>query len=260
MAVLSLSFFVQPSYAQQTGTVRVDITPANDGRMQWRLGNGNWLMSGAQTTVPLGTYQLEFKEVSGYHKPGNQEVYVRYPTNYTQTATYFLLEGAVQVNIEPAEVIIRRQPKWSGTWDGIKHVQVLGGVRIDHIRAGSHTVKFEDASPCWTRPQDQPVTVVDGQTATVRGTYRAECGWVRVKIEPGEAVAQGAQWRILDRPWRNSGESEVWVVDQRTWVAPVYPREITIKIPAGWRLKSPLPLPVQVSVDGTTDVTAKLTK
>ncbi len=261
MAVLSLSFFVQPSYAQQTGTVRVDITPAgasSNGAL-WRVGNGSWLMSGAHTTVPLGRYQLEFKEAYGFAKPANQEVFVQSPTNYTLTATYRRLEGAVTVIIQPAQVVETRQPKWSGTWDGIKHVAVLGGERIDHIRAGSQSVKFEDvAGGCWFRPQDQAVTIVDGQAATVTGTYRGVCGWVSVKIEPQEAIQAGATWRVFGRPWRNSGDKETIAFNAgEQWNTSF--SGIEIAIPAGWRVVS-LPQPVTVNVDQTTKVTATLKK
>jgi len=69
---------VTATFTQNTGTIRVSITPqeaANAGA-QWRIvGENTWRNSGTiKSSVPYGTYQIEFSIITGWITPSNKDV------------------------------------------------------------------------------------------------------------------------------------------------------------------------------------------
>ena len=82
------------------------------------------------------------------------------------------------------------------------------------VLAGAINVEFKPM-PGWIRPA-QTLLGVSGGKATVKTAAYSRSGSVRVTIEPPEAVAAGAQWRLAGTlPWFDSGieQSEAWPGD-----------------------------------------------
>ena len=73
--------------------------------------------------------------------------------------------GSLTVNISPAEVVTAGA-QWrvnSGTWQA-------SGATVSSLSPGSHVVSFNTVAG-YTSPSSQNVTIADGQTTTVTGTY-----------------------------------------------------------------------------------------
>lgn len=110
--------------------------------------------------------------------------------------------GSLQVMIGPPEAV-SAGAQWKvdgGIWRS-------SGTTVSGLSVGSHTVSFSTISG-WTTPTDQNVTISGGQTATATGDYVAALpGSLQVNILPAGAVSAGAQWRVGDGSWQNSGDS-----------------------------------------------------
>ena len=66
-------------YQRTTGFLLVTLQPMEvwDKGAQWRIGNGPWQKSGATVSnMPVGRHKVEFKDVTGWIKPGAQDVTV----------------------------------------------------------------------------------------------------------------------------------------------------------------------------------------
>ena len=75
------------------------------------------------------------------------------------------------------------------------------------LLAGQHTVEFSDVAG-WTKPGNQTVTISNGQTTTVTGTYTTQTGSLQVTISPQGAIDAGAQWRVDGGAWQVSGDAQ----------------------------------------------------
>lgn len=107
--------------------------------------------------------------------------------------------GAIQATIDPQDAI-NDGAQWrisGGAWQN-------SGVTIYGLSAGDYTVQYSD-EPDWITPNDQTVTVVANQTSTTTGIYTLATGAIQATIEPQDAINDGAQWRVNDGAWQNSG-------------------------------------------------------
>ena len=105
--------------------------------------------------------------------------------------------GSLQVTITP-QGAIDAGAQWrvdGGVWHGSGETQT-------ELLVGQHTVEFSDVAG-WTKPGNQAVTISEGQTATVTGTYSATgpTGSLQVTISPQGAIDAGAQWRVDGGVW-----------------------------------------------------------
>ena len=76
------------------------------------------------------------------------------------------------------------------------------------IPVGVYRVEFGPATG-WMAPADETVTVALGETAQLAVEYGAS-GSLTVHLLPAEAVAAGAQWRLVDtETWNDTGETLV---------------------------------------------------
>lgn len=135
-----------------------------------------------------------------FNTPGTyKNLSVLYTTRNVSVPT----TGALSVSILPTSVI-SAGAQWSvdgGAWQN-------SGATFVGLTAGPHTVQFKSVSG-WVTPSPKTVTVVAGGTATASGTYSVTptegTAALRVYIEPEEAVAAGAQWRVDSGDWQDSG-------------------------------------------------------
>ena len=156
----------------QTGSLRVTITPqgAIDAGAQWRrVGTSTWWNSGdTESGIPVGSYTVEFKQVSGWTAPSNQVVTVSVgqTTDASGTYTQVTQTGSLRVTITPQGAVdAGAQWRRVGTFTWLNSGDTESGIPL-----GSYTVEFKQVSG-WIAPSNQVVTVSVGQTTDATGTY-----------------------------------------------------------------------------------------
>ena len=240
---------VTGTYTQQTGALTVTISPqgAIDAGAKWhRIGTSTWRDSGAtETGIPVGQYTVEFSNVSGWTKPGNQTVTISDGQTTNANGIYTPPSGSLRVTMSP-QGAIDTGAQWradGGTWHGSGDTQI-------GLSVGMHTVEFSNVAG-WTKPGNRTVTVSYGQTATTTGTYTLQTGSLRVIISPQGAINAGAQWRRAGTStWRNSGATESGI--------PVGQYSVEFKDLSGWT--NPVNLTVTISNGQTTTATGTYTQ
>jgi hypothetical protein len=187
------------------GALRVTIEPTEalaDGA-QWRVDGGAWQDSGATiSALEAGTHMVSFHEATGWVAPADQTASVVTGQTVEATGAYKRPTGALTVAIEPEEALLAGG-EWrvdDGAWQG-------SGVTVDGLIVGEHTVSYKSISG-WVTPGSVSVTISLGETSVLTGRYAKETGALRVAIEPSEALAAGAQWRVDGGAWHNSDEVE----------------------------------------------------
>ena len=92
---------ITETYTQQTGSLAVTISPqgAIDAGAKWRrAGTGTWQNSGAtETGIPVGQHTVEFSDVAGWTKPGNQTVTISNGQTTNTSGTYVQQIGSLTV-------------------------------------------------------------------------------------------------------------------------------------------------------------------
>ncbi len=215
-APASLSVVILPPELRQAGA-------------QWRVVKGPkagaWQNSEAVLPVPEGQHQLEFKEVAGWVRPATQDMNIASLQNIQLRGEYRRETGGIQVNIQP-EGAVRSGARWrfAGPYNWYNSGETATG-----ITTGQRELEFHDAGASWERPPNQTVNIAGGQTASVTVTYQPASGTLNVTIEPNEAIRAGAQWKVGDRPWKRSGESERLPVGQH---------RIEVSPSQGWALSA----------------------
>jgi hypothetical protein len=150
-------------------TVTVDGVPRND----WGL----W------TEIAPGTYEVCFGAVAGYNAPACRDVVVAAGGTGTTTGTFTVNAGApgpggtfgyLRATTSPANVAMI-------SVDGLPRDN--WGLNWLKLSTGAHQVCF-GASPNLTTPAScQDITITNGATTTVTGTYAAK-GFLRVQTSP----------------------------------------------------------------------------
>jgi len=197
---------------QGSGSLNVNIDPpgaVNAGAKWRRTGTSTWRSSGStEANVPTGSYQVEFRDITGWTKPNNRSVTIDpNQTTYADgTYTPIAQYGSLLVTIEPANARTAGA-QWrrtgTATWRN-------SGSTESSIPTGSYEVEFKDITG-WTKPSNRSVTINPNQTTYADGTYTQvpQYGSLRVTIEPASARTAGAQWRRTETAiWRNSGSTE----------------------------------------------------
>jgi hypothetical protein len=157
-----------------TGSLQVTISPqgAIAAGAKWRVDGGAWHDSGYTQKISVGQHTVEFSEVVGWTKAGNQTVTISndQTTTATGTYTYTTQVGSLQVTISP-QGEIGAGAKWrvdGGPWQASGYTQT-------GLSVGQHTVEFTDLAG-WTKPVNQTVTINTGQTGVTNGTYTRQTG------------------------------------------------------------------------------------
>jgi len=199
------------TYVFQTGSLRVTIGPqgAIDAGAKWRrTGTSTWRDSGAtEQGIPVGQYTVECSSASGWTKPANQPVAISDGQTTDASGTYTPPAGSLRVTISP-QGAIDAGAKWRrvGTSEWCDSGYTEAGIPV-----GQYTVEFSDVSG-WTKPANQAVTIINGQTTAATGTYVHQTGSLRVTISPSGAVNAGARWRrVGTSTWRTNGATEAGI-------------------------------------------------
>ncbi len=219
------------TYQRAPGSLSVVILPPElrQAGAQWRVVKGPkagaWQNSEAVLSVPEGQHQLEFKEVAGWTRPATQDLSIASLQGVQLRGEYRRETGGIQVNIQP-EGAVRSGARWRFAGP---YIWYNSGETATGVPTGQRELEFHAAGASWERPPNQTVNIAGGQTASVTVTYRPASGTLNVTIEPNEAIRAGAQWKVGDRPWKRSGESESLPVGQH---------RIEVSPSQGWALSA----------------------
>jgi spore germination protein YaaH len=108
-------------------------------------------------------------------------------------------EGSLRVTLTPAAAV-SAGAQWrvdGGQWQN-------SGALVSGLSVGTHEVSYQSASG-FVAPAVQNVAIVQGATSTVSAVYAPMTGSVGVLLAPPAAVIAGAQWRVDEGPWQDSG-------------------------------------------------------
>jgi hypothetical protein len=187
-----LQVFINPSGARTAGaqwkTRRLDeyMQPAGD----W----SPWFDSGYVDTFycdPEIYMEVEFKEIAGWAKPANRNVYIPFD-RATTTGTY-IQNGSIKVYINP-QAARDDGAQWRRVGLGEKDWRDSGEVETD-VPEGWYYVEFKNLTG-WVEPANVPVQSVRGITSEYTVTFEKIVVGLSVVITPGEAAAAGAKWKI----------------------------------------------------------------
>jgi hypothetical protein len=157
------------NYMRQTGSLLVTIEPeaARPAGALWRVDAGEWRQSGAQLDgLSIGEHTVEYLEVSGWAKAGNQIVVILANQVVEVEGVYTIETGSIQVSIEPLEAV-DLGAQWrvdGGAWHD-------SGETVGGLSLGPHEVSWKDIGGAWTTPDDFTIEVAAGQTATHTAVY-----------------------------------------------------------------------------------------
>lgn len=189
-----------------SGTVTVNLSPAqaiSEGA-QWRLDGGAWQNSGnTLTEVLVGDYTIDYKDLAGWTTPTNDTITLTAGEDEVVAASYAKLStGTLTVTIEPADAV-NDGAQWQlngGAWHN-------SGDTISGVYVGNHTVSYKTVSG-WTPPAADTFTLSANENKNITATYTNMApGSVTVYIDPPEAVAADARWRLDFSPRMISGDT-----------------------------------------------------
>ena len=228
-----LQVFIQPSGARTAGaqwrTRRLDEykQPAGD----W----SPWYNSGDVDTTyvdPDIYMEVEFKEIAGWSKPSNQNIFIPYD-RATLTGTYIQL-GSIVVYINP-QAARDDGARWRrmglGDEDWRKSGQAETGVP-----PGWYYVEFKDLIG-WAEPAKYPVNSVQGYENKFVVTFQEVEVGLRVVINPSGAASAGAKWKISgtntlyssgDTTGVRAGQHTLEFFGARGWLPPD-PKTVTVQ-------------------------------
>jgi predicted small secreted protein len=214
------------TYVQQTGSLTVTISPAaavSAGAM-WNVDSGTWQASGITVSgITVGQHTVAFNNITGWNPPASQTVTIANGQTTTLTGAYIQQTGSLTVTISPAAAA-SAGAMWnvdSGKWGA-------SGTTISGLTIGQHTVAFNNITG-WNAPANQTVTIANGQTTSLTGTYVQQTGSLSVTISPAAAVTAGAMWNVDGGTWQTSratvsnlsvGSHTVGFNNLQGWTAP----------------------------------------
>ncbi|MCF7837926.1 MAG: carboxypeptidase regulatory-like domain-containing protein, partial [Candidatus Marinimicrobia bacterium] len=198
------------TYEQPVGSLYVTLEPgaARSAGARWRLTGGPdtaWKTSGSSlNNLPVGTYTLECKSLTGWDHPANRSVTLIANATKIEEAVY-VQHGTFTGQINPAEA--RASARWRLTRSGYDSNWQSHGVTLTVPPGSGYTLQFNEVTG-WGRPANQTFSLAAATSHVRTGTYEQSQGSLRVTIEPSAARGAGAQWRLTSGPdtaWKTSG-------------------------------------------------------
>ncbi|GMW00723.1 MAG: hypothetical protein AMXMBFR84_18600 [Candidatus Hydrogenedentota bacterium] len=137
--------------------------------------------------------------------------------------------GKVKVTLGPQDCV-NAGAQWrldSGLWQS-------SGVTLENVPQGAHQIQFKTVAG-WFTPDTINITLAPEQVLERSGLYQRP-GSIQCALTPADAVTAGAQWRIEDGAWNNSGVEVTGLKPQDYivsfsqvpgWVTPL-PQRVTV--------------------------------
>ncbi|MHC1744099.1 MAG: PKD domain-containing protein [Syntrophobacteraceae bacterium] len=161
---------VSSTYGTADGTVDVTVLPqeAVAAGAQWSIdGGATWHNPGSPVSVPAGVHTVTFRQLEDWNTPASQSVTVQNGSISEIQGIYAPANGIVDVTVLPQEAV-DEGAQWSidggTTWHN-------PGPPVS-VPSGVHTVTFRQIAG-WSTPASQSVTIRNGSTSEVQGTYNA---------------------------------------------------------------------------------------
>lgn len=151
------------------------------------------------TTNPTGTYKAV---VRGKVAGGNWFDFTTTGSGVNPRSFSVVPQtGSIRVTLSPNEAVYAGA-QWKlddGGWQN-------SGSLLSGINVGVHSISFKTIVG-WNAPASKSVTIYANQTVNETATYTqsTQYGAIKVDIYPSQAVASGAQWRLNEGTWQNSG-------------------------------------------------------
>jgi sugar lactone lactonase YvrE len=121
----------------------------------------------------------------------------------TITRTY-LERATLLVNLELEGAGQNSNALWridGGLWH-------TSGTTVSNLNPGAHVLEFSTVTG-WTTPPVETVVLTPGQYLPITRVYGVMRGAVRTVLLPLNAITGGAQWRIDNGTWINSGDTVI---------------------------------------------------
>lgn len=156
------------------GALTVSIAPqgAIVAGGQWRrTGTATWFNSGVtETSIPVGSYNVEFKPIPGWTTPGSVGVTIARDQTKTTTGTYVFQTGKVVINPQPDAM--NATAPWTLTYPDSHSQSGTGDLTLNNCPVGYYMIAWGNV-PGWITPSPAEVTknLTTGGTITFSGTY-----------------------------------------------------------------------------------------
>lgn len=235
---------------QQTGGLEVDISPSEavTAGARWQVDGGAFQDSGtAVSGLSVGDHTLTFTNIPGWNAPPSQPALVIADQTDVILVTYTQQTGGLGVTITPESAVTA-----GAQWQVDSGAYLNSGSIVTNLSVGDHTVSYKPLSG-WITPAAQVVSITDQTTTNIVATYTNSTGQVgalSVTINPSAAVSAGAQWKVDNGTFQNSG-AVVANLGASNHV-------VSFKATAGWI--TPSNEIVAVSADLTNDVAFSYTQ
>jgi hypothetical protein len=179
------------------GSIKIILEP--DTGTAWRILGGSWIESGeSEINLTDGIYHIEYKDLTDYTTPPNEEVIVELHETTTLITTYDVIQyGSLMVTLIPS---LNTHWSFSGkSWKSSGYVE-------EDLPYGIYTIIYETKSGYMT-PASENVTINSSTTKEIITPYYSAFEYVgnlKITIDP----SLNSYWRIPGKSWRTSGYSE----------------------------------------------------
>ncbi len=183
------------------GRLRVAIEPAGAraAGAQWAVDGGPWLNSGTvASNLTVGLHTITFRTITHWLAPSPQAVTINENAETSLLIWYTEITGGIRAYIEPEAARVA-----GARWQVDGGPAQSSGALVTNLPLGSHLVSFTDIPP-WITPAAVWVDLTNAAPVVLTGTYSQVTG-LYVVIQPTNAVADGAMWRLAGGQFTNSG-------------------------------------------------------
>jgi hypothetical protein len=173
-----------------------------------------------------------FANWTGASTSPSSSITVVMDSNKTLTAQFGVgaTPGSLVVNISPPEVVAAGAQWRFGEYEPWNN----SGTPVAPTHNGDHSIQLKEIAG-WTRPFPNVVKISTGVTNSINVSYIQHPGTLQVVLQPADAIAVGAQWRVDGGAWQNSGANVSVLPGSRaiefkaagTWATPP-PQAVTI--------------------------------
>lgn len=145
---------------------------------RWRVGGGEWYLSGMTYTAPSsGSYLVEYETPSGYDPIANETVtltagnvlQLSRASNTVTSAT----AGQLIIHTYPLRAIPYSYTSFAVDWGAINYAGWYYGEQTVPLPPGQHSIIFGDGMTGWETPAPFNVNITSGATTEITVNFRA---------------------------------------------------------------------------------------